>query len=164
MHLLQLIYLMLPVYLANMAPPFVKYWHGWNRPISAALLGSHKTIIGFSLGIAVAVIVTFVRFRIGWESSLLRTEQWLVAGIAAGFGAMAGDSVKSFFKRRLKISPGQQWIPFDQLDFILGGLLALHFLVYLTWTEIVLICAVSFVGDVLVNHVSFYLGIRDTQW
>ena len=77
---------------------------------------------------------------------------------------MAGDSVKSFFKRRLKISPGQQWIPFDQLDFILGGLLALHFLVYLTWTEIVLICAVSFVGDVLVNHVSFYLGIRDTQW
>jgi hypothetical protein len=32
--LLQLIYLMLPVYAANMAPPFVRYWPGRARPIS----------------------------------------------------------------------------------------------------------------------------------
>ena len=164
MHLLQLVYLMLPVYLANMAPPFVKYWHGWNPPISVALLGSHKTVIGFSMGIAVAVITTFVQFRIGWEGSLLRTGHWYDTGIAAGVGAMAGDSIKSFFKRRLEIPPGQRWIPFDQLDFILGGLVALHFFIPLSWTDIVLICAVSFVGAVLANHVSFYLGIRETQW
>jgi CDP-2,3-bis-(O-geranylgeranyl)-sn-glycerol synthase len=30
LRLAQLFYLMLPVYFANMAPPFVKYWSGWN--------------------------------------------------------------------------------------------------------------------------------------
>ncbi|HEX5285728.1 MAG TPA: CDP-archaeol synthase, partial [Polaromonas sp.] len=75
-----------------------------------------------------------------------------------------GDSLKSFFKRRLGIAPGQRWIPFDQLDFILGGLVALSFFVRLDWIDIALICAISFVGDVLVNQLSFYLGIRETRW
>jgi hypothetical protein len=37
-HLLQLLYFMLPAYLANMSPPFVRRWHGWNRPINVRLL------------------------------------------------------------------------------------------------------------------------------
>jgi CDP-2,3-bis-(O-geranylgeranyl)-sn-glycerol synthase len=164
MRLAQLLYLMLPVYLANMAPPFAKYWHGWNPPISAALLGSHKTVLGFAAGIATAIACAFVQAQLRWEGSLLAPEHWLVAGSAAGFGAMAGDSLKSFFKRRLHIAPGQRWIPFDQLDFIAGGLIALSFFVPLTCSDIALICAASFAGDVLVNHLSFYLHIRETKW
>lgn len=164
MHLAQLLYLMLPVYLANMAPPFVRFWRGWNPPISIPLLGSHKTVVGFAAGVAVAVAVAFIQSRLRWDGSLLSPNHWLAAGIAAGFGAMAGDSLKSFFKRRLRIAPGQRWIPFDQLDFILGGLVALSFFVRLDWIDIALICAISFVGDVLVNQLSFYLGIRDTRW
>jgi hypothetical protein len=44
--LLALVYLMPPAYFANMAPPFVKYWRGWNRPIHHAWLGDHKTVMG----------------------------------------------------------------------------------------------------------------------
>lgn len=164
MHLAQLLYLMLPVYLANMAPPFVKFWHGWNPPISVPLLGSHKTVVGFAAGVAVAVAVSFIQSRLRWEGSLLSPGHWLAAGIAAGLGAMAGDSLKSFFKRRLQIAPGQRWIPFDQLDFIVGGLVALSFFVRLDWVDIALVCAVSFVGDVLVNQLAFHLGIRDNGW
>jgi CDP-diglyceride synthetase len=36
---------------------------------------------------------------------------------------MTGDAVKSFFKRRLGITPGKSWFPFDQLDFVLGAIL-----------------------------------------
>jgi CDP-2,3-bis-(O-geranylgeranyl)-sn-glycerol synthase len=164
MRLTQLLYLMLPVYLANMTPPFVKYWGGWNPPISARLLGSHKTVVGFAAGVAVAVVVTFIQSRLRWDGSLLSPGDWLAAGSAAGFGAMAGDSVKSFFKRRLRIAPGQRWMPFDQLDFIAGGLLALSFFVRLDWLDIALICAISFVGGLLVNQLSFYLGIKETRW
>lgn len=164
MHLAQLLYLMLPVYLANMAPPFVRFWPGWNPPISIPLLGSHKTVVGFAAGVAVAVAAAFIQSRLRWDGSLLWPSHWLAAGFAAGFGAMAGDSLKSFFKRRLRIAPGQRWIPFDQLDFILGGLVALSFFVRLDWIDIALICAISFVGDVLVNQLSFYLGIRETRW
>jgi len=38
------------------------------------------------------------------------------------FGALIGDIVESFFKRRIGKVRGQDWIPFDQLDFILGAL------------------------------------------
>src|ERR1700687_2831286 len=40
--LFPLMYLMLPAYLANMAPPFTRFWRGWNRPISRKWLGEHK--------------------------------------------------------------------------------------------------------------------------
>jgi CDP-2,3-bis-(O-geranylgeranyl)-sn-glycerol synthase len=164
MYLAQLLYLMLPVYLGNMAPPFVKFWRGWNPPISVPLLGSHKTVIGFAAGVAVATAAAFIQSQLDWAQSLISPDHWLAAGVAAGFGAMAGDSLKSFFKRRLQIAPGQRWIPFDQLDFVLGGLVALSFFVRLDLIDIALICSISFVGDVLVNHLSFYLGIRNTRW
>ncbi|KZC21077.1 MULTISPECIES: hypothetical protein [Rhodanobacter] len=45
--LLQLAYFMLPAYCTNMAPPFTRYWRGWNRPIHERLLGSHKTVLGY---------------------------------------------------------------------------------------------------------------------
>ena len=38
------------------------------------------------------------------------------------FGALLGDIVESFFKRRVGRKRGENWIPFDQLDFILGVL------------------------------------------
>ena len=38
------------------------------------------------------------------------------------FGALLGDIIKSFLKRRVGKNRGEDWIPFDQLDFILGVL------------------------------------------
>ncbi|HET7159893.1 MAG TPA: hypothetical protein VFI62_12920, partial [Burkholderiales bacterium] len=57
--LLELIWFMLPAYAANMAPPFVKFWRGWNRPIHSWALGEHKTVVGFGAGVAVAIVVAF---------------------------------------------------------------------------------------------------------
>lgn len=44
---MQLVYFIAPAYAANMLPPFVKYWRGWNPPISRRWLGDHKTVLGF---------------------------------------------------------------------------------------------------------------------
>ena len=38
------------------------------------------------------------------------------------FGALLGDIVESFFKRRLGKNRGEDWLVFDQLDFIIGAL------------------------------------------
>lgn len=38
------------------------------------------------------------------------------------FGALIGDIIESFFKRRIGKKRGENWIPFDQIDFILGVL------------------------------------------
>jgi CDP-2,3-bis-(O-geranylgeranyl)-sn-glycerol synthase len=164
LRILQLAYLMLPVYLANMAAPFARHWPGWNRPINRRWLGSHKTVVGFALGVAAAVVVTFVQSRVGWSGSLISYEHWLLLGLGCGTGALAGDSIKSLIKRRLGIAPGEPWIPADQLDFIVGGLLVLSFWARLSWLDVVSILALSFVGDVIINHVTYHLHIRDTKW
>lgn len=162
--IVELLYMMLPIYFANMAPPFVKYWRWRNSPISRRWLGSHKTVVGFFLGIAAAILIALFQSRIHWQGDLVSYEQWFLLGLASGCGAMIGDSLKSFVKRRLKIAPGQSWIPADQLDFVLGGLLALSFWVRLGWLDVIMILTVSFVGDIIINHLSFHLGIRNTRW
>ena len=162
--IIQLLYLMLPVYLANMAPPFTKFWPWWNRPISEKWLGAHKTVVGFSFGIAAGVLTAFIQSRIDWQGAAIPMEQWLAIGVACGLGAMVGDSAKSFIKRRLAIEPGHSWFPADQLDFVVGGLIALSFWVDLSWTDVAWILALSLAGDIIVNQMSFRLGIRDTKW
>ena len=77
---------------------------------------------------------------------------------------MAGDSAKSFLKRRVGIPPGESWILFDQLDFVIGALVLTWGRAHLSLLDGALILALSWAGDVLVNHLSYWLGIRDTKW
>jgi CDP-2,3-bis-(O-geranylgeranyl)-sn-glycerol synthase len=161
---LQLLYFMAPAYAANMAPPFVRYWKGWNRPISERRLGSHKTVVGFALGVLAAVLVTFLQSRLAWEGAVVTYDGWLDLGARMGAGAMAGDSVKSFFKRRRGVAPGGTWIPFDQLDFVGGALLLAGWRAGLGWTDVAIILALSVLGHILVNHLGYWLGVRDARW
>ena len=163
--LLELVWLMLPAYCANMAPPFVKFWHGWNRPIHRRLLGDHKTMVGFGLGVAVAVGAAFVQSRLSPAVSLLWSpDGWLAVGLASGVGALGGDAIKSFCKRRLGIAPGVSWIPADQLDFVVGALIGLAIFVPFSLSEVLMVLGFTFVADIAINQIAFRVGIRDTAW
>jgi len=120
MQLLELVCAMLPAYVANMASPFAKFWPGWNRPISRRWLGDHKTIVGFLLGVAAGVLTSYLQSHISWSPHSLEPSSRIAVGWAQGVGAMSGDVVKSFFKRRVGIAPGRPWLPADQLDFIVS--------------------------------------------
>lgn len=160
----ELLYLMMPAYLANMTPPFTRFWHGWNAPVSERWLGSHKTVVGALAGILVALGAAFVQSRMDWTGSLVDYRQWPLIGLLLGAGAIGGDILKSFFKRRMKIAPGGRWIPADQLDFGIGALILISPLAHLSWTDVAAILAITFAGDILINHVAFRLHIRDTAW
>ena len=161
---LPLLYLMLPAYMANMAPPFTRFWRGWNRPISRQWLGEHKTVMGFIARLAVAMVTTFAQSKIHWREGLLPYARWPLLGTAFGFGAMGGDALKSFLKRLARIPPGRPWIPMDQLDFVIGSLLLIVPFANVRWSDIGVILVVSFVGDIAVNRLSYALGIRETKW
>jgi len=162
--LLRLLYFMAPAYVANMAPPFVRYWKGWNRPISRRWLGEHKTVIGFAMGVLAAVMVTFIQSRVAWPGALVAYHHWAGLGLRFGVGAMAGDSARSFVKRRAGIAPGDPWIPWDQIDFVLGALALVWGQAALSWADLVVILMLSVAGHVLVNHLGYWLGIRDVRW
>lgn len=160
----ELLYLMLPAYLANMTPPFTRFWHGWNAPVNERWLGSHKTVVGALAGILVAVAAAFAQSRIDWTGSVVDYGEWPIVGLLLGIGAIGGDIVKSFCKRRMKIAPGRRWIPADQLDFGVGSLILISVLIHLSWIEIAEILAITFAGDILVNQIAYRLHIRDTAW
>lgn len=160
----QLLYLMAPAYLANMTPPFTRFWRGWNRPVSERWLGSHKTVVGAVAGVIVAVMTAWLQASLAWRGGIVDYGRWPLVGLLLGVGAMAGDVAKSYFKRRLRIAPGARWIPADQLDFVIGALVLIAPLARLAWLDVAAIVAISFLGDVAVNHVAFWLGVRDTKW
>jgi len=160
----QLLYLMAPVYFANMAPPFLKYWKGWNRPVNERWFGSHKTVLGIAVGVLAGIAVTGVQHAVDWSGSLVSYEAWPLLGLELGGGALAGDAVKSLIKRRLGIPPGASWVPADQIDFVLGALVFAAPLAHLGWADVAVIIGFTFVADIVVNQISFRLGIRGTKW
>ena len=162
--LLELLYLMAPAYLANMAPPFLARWKGWNPPVSIRWLGSHKTVGGVALGVLVALVAAWTQSLIAWRGSLVPYERWPLVGLALGGGAMGGYIVKSLFKRARGIAPGESWIPADQLDFVAGALIFVAPWARLGLLDVATLVAVSFVGDIAVNHLAYWLRIRDTRW
>ncbi|MHB8723677.1 MAG: CDP-archaeol synthase [Steroidobacteraceae bacterium] len=52
----------------------------------------------------------------------------------------------------------------DQLDFVVGSILLISPFATLTWPDIATILAISFFGDIVVNHISYALGVRATKW
>lgn len=109
-------------------------------------------MVGPLLGVAVATVTTFVQSLIAWRDGLTHYDRWLALGLACGFGALGGDALKSLVKRRCGIAPGKPWMPADQLDFVIGGLVALSLFVTLRPVDVALILAVRFFGDIGVNH------------
>jgi CDP-2,3-bis-(O-geranylgeranyl)-sn-glycerol synthase len=105
-----------------------------------------------------------VQSRIGWPGALGRYDDWVRLGLLFGVGAMAGDSLKSLFKRRLRIPPGSPWIPADQLDYIAGALVLVWGHLDPSWADVGIIALVSFIGHFVVTRIGYWLGVRDVKF
>jgi CDP-2,3-bis-(O-geranylgeranyl)-sn-glycerol synthase len=78
---------------------------------------------------------------------------------------LVGDLVKSYFKRRLNIPSGQRWLPWDQLDMVIGGIVFGFLLYRFSWQQVVVLLVVSPLLILVVNLVSYWLKIKKlTHW
>lgn len=170
---LQCFYFMLPAYLANMAPVIVKDWCKWMAvPVDFGnnIFGKNKTYRGLLFGVLFGIIVAYIQFLLYnyWgifqSLSFVDYSNWLLLGFLFGFGALFGDMVESFVKRRIGIESGQRFVPWDQLDFVIGSLVLAGIVVDITWRKILFIAIISVIGHILVNHSAYYLGIRKEKW
>ena len=119
-----------PAYCANAAPVIF----GGGKPMDFGkkfldgkpFLGSHKTFRGFLAGIIIGTLVGVVQTII-FEQFLVQYGSQFHYSILLGFvmslGALTGDIIESFIKRRLNRSPGSPLPVADQIDFILGAFL-----------------------------------------
>jgi len=174
--LLKCFYLMLPAYFANMAPVMVKklklfiFPVDFNKTIgNKPILGKNKTFRGLVFGIVFAIVIAYLQFLLHDAEffrnlSFLDYQNWLLFGFLMGSGALAGDLIKSFFKRRIGLKPGAKFIPFDQTDFVIGALVFITPIFELTLEIFVASLLLSFVLHIIVNHLAFYIKIRNEKW
>jgi len=167
-----------PVGLANVSAFFsskISYLKKFNYPIDFKLkfrnkrvLGSHKTIRGFVFGIFMAITGVYLQVFLYEHFSFMRqihtvdysTINPIVFGFLCGFGALAGDAVKSFFKRRKGIVPGKSWTPFDQIDYIIGGIVFTWFYLPLSLGQYLMIFLLWFLIHPTGTFIGYLLKLR----
>ncbi len=137
--ILQSLWLILPAYIANGCAALlgggIPIDFGKNYKDGKRIFGDGKTWRGLILGILFGMIGGFslsivAKIITPTDYNFISFEKLDITGFpimipiifSISFGALFGDIVESFFKRRFSIERGKDWIPFDQVDFILGVL------------------------------------------
>ncbi len=184
---------MLPAYVANMSPvllaKLIPKWNaaidgGRTRPDGTRILGPGKTWRGLIGGSIVGALVGLVLAR--WlrfsdrltDFGVTESGDWwapIVIGFAFGSGALVGDAVKSYFKRKLGKPRGAPWVGPDQLDFVVGGLLfaaiagifvgdwTLQWLVRMWYLPLFVVVATPLLHWI-VNVIGYKLGLKAVPW
>lgn len=133
------------------------------------LLGAHKTVRGLVVGVVAAVAVALLQRRAAeadgfWaglsEFPYAEHSPFLWGGLLGG-GALLGDLVKSFIKRRFGIQPGQRWFPWDQLDLIVGALVLGRLLYPFSWATVAVVLVATPLLGLLVNLGGYLLSIKE---
>ena len=176
--ILTALYLMIPIAAANMTPVFVKNIDFLNIPVDfnqkwkgKPIFGNHKTYRGFFFGVLAAILVAFVQkilyqYQFFKEISFFNfeTTSFILIGFALGFGALFGDLVKSFFKRRVGVKPGDSFFPWDQVDLVLGSIFFISFIKVPSWQLILFGLIVGPLLHIFFNHFGYWIGIRESKW
>ncbi|MBC7581474.1 CDP-archaeol synthase [Aeromicrobium sp.] len=129
----------------------------WSAPMDGGktwrgrrILGDHKTWRGFLAGWIGGSLWGLVQVAIYNHSTFVQNfypesfpvDKFLVTTVLISLGAVVGDAVGSFCKRQLDIPSGKSWFPYDQLDFILGGIILSLILVRLHLSQYLVIIGV----------------------
>jgi len=170
---------MLPTYVANPAAVIFgggkcidggRFWKDGKR-----ILGEGKTWLGLAGG-------TLSGMLVGWIQEMLVKASgtnyfpsfgngYGVLLFALAFGALFGDSAKSFVKRRMNIERGEKSPYFmDQLDFVLGAwifatILTLgQFWAFFNIYEVLVIIIITPALHRIVNIIGYKTGKKQVPW
>lgn len=165
------IWFFLPAGVANVTPILVAKLPAireWDTPLDLGrkfhgqpIFGSHKTVRGIVFGTFVGTLIFYDQTRAGGIYGGLDyggLTIWL--GVLLSFGALFGDLVKSFFKRRVSVPSGKSWFPFDQLDYIIGGLLLSSIVVTLSLKQYATIIIVWFALHLISSYLGYLLKLK----
>ncbi len=169
----------LPAGLANAAPVFankIPYLNKWKTPLDFGLqwrgqrlLGDNKTWRGFCFGVAVGILVCMLQKQVFLHSSVqslafpvdYSSVNVILLGSLLSVGALTGDALESLIKRRVGVKPGESWFPFDQLDYIIGGLVLSLPLVRLSFADYALIIFIWFTMHLIASYIGWLLHLKE---
>lgn len=159
---------LIPAYIANITPVLLyrfKILEEYAYPIHEIYFGENKTVRGYYgaiitgsiTGLIQYVLVVFFGTSVG---SVFSSNKIILGAFLLSVGAISGDLIKSFLKRKFHKNSGEMWFPFDYIDFILGSFIfSGMFLFFSIWKIAVVLVFFAFFTP-LFNYISKSLGIK----
>jgi CDP-2,3-bis-(O-geranylgeranyl)-sn-glycerol synthase len=174
--IIEVIYFLLPVYVSNMASVASAKIPIWNKPIISEktkwrgkpIFGANKTWRGAIFGIVFGF--AFYILQIYWQQTGIMSQyelhdySSLLLGFLLASGAIIGDLVESFVKRRIGIKPGERFMPWDQIDHAFAAMVLALIVIDLNGRFIMLGLFLTFILHIFTNFLGFKLRLRKTLW
>ena len=176
------VYFMLPAYVSNLSG----LAFGGGTPVDGGkdyrdgrrLIGNgvtwkgfqSGTILGTLVGLVLGIIGTFYGDLSVLTGGIINLHVYgsvlsgLILGFLMAFGALFGDAVGSFLKRRLGLQSGEPAPIMDQLDFVIGALIFSMLMVQVSWNLFLIICLLTIILHVGSNSIAYLLGIKDVWY
>jgi|Deesub1362A_J573_1020465.scaffolds.fasta_scaffold01959_8 CDP-2,3-bis-(O-geranylgeranyl)-sn-glycerol synthase len=171
------VWLLLPIYTPNNFAVLL----GGGKPLDFGknffdgrrILGNGKTIRGFVAGVSGGIFVgnlqyiaeVITNYRV---YSTLEYESFVSLVSLLAFGAMFGDSVGSFLKRRFGVESGEKFPVVDQLTFLIVGLAisSFHpsFWQVFDFQKIIVGILITPFLHILTNYLAFKLKLKSVPW
>ncbi len=152
-----------PPYIANSVPVIVSRLPLKRRPIDGGALfldgrrvfGDNKTVEGFLFGCAAGTLVGYaIAFPV-----ITFLEAFMLS-----LGALTGDLVGAFIKRRMGLEPGERAVPLDQLDFMAFSMLLLSMMRELNCIVIAMALAITVPIHMATNYAAYKLGLKNVPY
>lgn len=167
--ILQALWFIWPAYCANAFPPLMK----GKRPLDfnknfgkTRFLGDSKTIEGTIGGILFGVAIGLVQMKIyGYIPKDLDFFEFTIPIIVLlSAGALSGDIIGSFIKRRLVMKPGDPAFLLDQLGFLIMALVFAGFIYMPQVLTIIILLIITPVVHVGANILGYFLKLKKHPW
>ncbi len=173
----QVIWFFFPAGVANMAASLSRYLPVSAAPIDGGktwrgkrIFGAHKTWRGALVGIIAGTLFWWLQawlyreyiWAVDISTIDYLAEPWTM-GLLLAIGAVVGDLVKSFFKRRVNRPPGAPWVPFDQMDYVVGGALFVSLTVVPSWAYIVTAIGLGVLFHIIINLTAYTLRLQKNK-
>ncbi|MFH1239792.1 MAG: CDP-2,3-bis-(O-geranylgeranyl)-sn-glycerol synthase [Candidatus Diapherotrites archaeon] len=165
---IELLLFAIPLYVSNAVPVLI----GGLTPIDFGknffdgkrLFGEGKTFRGFAIGVlsgwGVALLTQY--FLLNFTN--FPVPQTVFFGLFVAFGALFGDLVGSFVKRRIGIKRGAPVFLLDQLDFVAGGIIFGSVFYAPSFWGIIFIAGVTVILHRVTNYIAFKMKLKNVPW
>jgi len=179
--LLSCFYFFLPAYFTNMTPPLIRrvgLFNFLDKPVDFGrkfkgqpILGKNKSWRGVISGPIIGILAAGLQlwlYRFSFIKEISFFNYLEINILAFGFlistGAVFGDLLFAFIKRRLKMEPGQRFIPFDQTNYVIGAALFLTPFLKINILIWITIFLLTFFLHLIFNRIGYLLGLHKNKW
>lgn len=175
-------YFFLPAYLTNMTPSLMAskgFFKCLDKPLDfgrkfqgSPILGNHKTWRGILLGLTTGLLIALFQRQLFNGSLFIREISFLnyqainifFFGFLMSGGALCGDLFFAFIKRRLGLKPGTRFLPFDQINYVIGSALFLSPFYTINMGVWITLLILTFILHISATQIGFRLGLSQNQW